>query len=245
MVGIPPSVALFRHFFSLHLVDDLQCSGCVTFQAEAATAGSGINFAFRPVVEGFQKQWVFVDATTHSPRLQLPRGPPIPNFGWGQEKLVDRRLAPVWARLVRMKNAKLTAPMVVREFVRRRIAPLQRHSRPMWTFFGKTDSIRLQVPSLPPKTLGAMLKLLTGDPAPAALPEDGSLLYNCSNKESFLKLVPPCDEWGLRPKGLVGPRENPILVTPMLGHLAAYAPDADVEGRTPQEVPKLIGVELT
>jgi hypothetical protein len=64
----------------------------------------------------------------------------------------------------------------------------------MWTFSSKADSMRLQVPSLPPKTLSAMLELLTGDPTPAALPEDGSLLYNCLNKESFLKLVPPCDE---------------------------------------------------
>jgi hypothetical protein len=115
----------------------------------------------------------------------------------------------------------------------------------MWTFSGKTDPIRLQVPSLPSKTLSAMLELLTGDPTPAALPEDGSLLYNCSGKESFLKLIPPCDEWGLHPKGLVGPRENPILVTLVLGDLAAYAPDVDVEGRTSREAPKVIGVGLT
>ena len=31
MVGIAPSVALFRHFFSLHLVDAFQRSGCVAF----------------------------------------------------------------------------------------------------------------------------------------------------------------------------------------------------------------------
>jgi hypothetical protein len=53
MVGIPPSVALFRHFFSLHLVDELQCSGCVAFQAEAAMADSGIDFELHPVVKGF------------------------------------------------------------------------------------------------------------------------------------------------------------------------------------------------
>jgi hypothetical protein len=75
-----------------------------------------------------------------------------------------------------------------------------------------------------------MLELLTGDAAPAAIPEDGSLLYNCSSKENFLKLMPPCDEWGLRPKGLVGPRENPILVTPVLDGLAACAPNEDAGG---------------
>ena len=42
MVGIAPSVALLRHFFSLHLADPQQCSGCVSFcwpQPEFGTAG--------------------------------------------------------------------------------------------------------------------------------------------------------------------------------------------------------------
>jgi hypothetical protein len=55
MVGVPPSVALFCHFFSLHLVDDRQCSRCVAFQTAAATADSGIDFMFCPVVKGFRR----------------------------------------------------------------------------------------------------------------------------------------------------------------------------------------------
>ena len=54
MVGIAPSVALFSHFFSLHLVDACRCSGCV--------ASSGIDFELSPVVSGLRKRWVFVDA---------------------------------------------------------------------------------------------------------------------------------------------------------------------------------------
>ena len=44
MVGIAPSMALLRHFFSLHLTGPRQSSGCVGFQAVAATAGEGIDF---------------------------------------------------------------------------------------------------------------------------------------------------------------------------------------------------------
>ena len=44
MVGIAPSVALLRHFFSLHLTGPRQSSGCVSFQAVAVTAGTGIHF---------------------------------------------------------------------------------------------------------------------------------------------------------------------------------------------------------
>ena len=44
MVSITPSVALLRHFFSLHLTGPRQSSRCVGFQAVATTAGAGIDF---------------------------------------------------------------------------------------------------------------------------------------------------------------------------------------------------------
>ena len=53
MVGIAPSVALLRYFFSLHLTDPRQCSGCLSFQAVVATAGSGIDFELPPSMSGF------------------------------------------------------------------------------------------------------------------------------------------------------------------------------------------------
>ena len=53
MVGIAPSVALFRHFFVLRLVDARQHSGCVTFEAVAAAAGLGIDFELSLVAKWF------------------------------------------------------------------------------------------------------------------------------------------------------------------------------------------------
>ena len=38
-----------------------------------------------------------------------------------------------------MKDRGVTTPMVVKEFVKRRVAPLQRHSRPMWTLLNSQD----------------------------------------------------------------------------------------------------------
>ena len=55
MVGIAPSVALLRHFFSLHLTNPRQCSGCMIFQAVAATAGLGIDFELPPPASGFRR----------------------------------------------------------------------------------------------------------------------------------------------------------------------------------------------
>ena len=48
MVGITPSVALFRHFLLLRLVYAHQCLGRATFEAVATTAGSGIDFLLLP-----------------------------------------------------------------------------------------------------------------------------------------------------------------------------------------------------
>src|SRR4051812_1247313 len=44
MMGIPPSVALLRHFFSLQLADPTQRWACVNFVAVPETAASGIDF---------------------------------------------------------------------------------------------------------------------------------------------------------------------------------------------------------
>ena len=111
------------------------------------------------------------------PLLQHPQSPAEPSSGWGHAKLIDRRLIRVWSRLAELKKAGVTVLMVVRELVRRRIAPLQHHSRPMRAFAGFKDPMRLQVPSLPSKTLQIVLQLLTGDPAPVVHPADKCLLY--------------------------------------------------------------------
>ena len=53
MVGIPPSVALLRHFFSLCLTNQSQCSGCASFHAVPETAASGIDFGLPSSASGF------------------------------------------------------------------------------------------------------------------------------------------------------------------------------------------------
>ena len=58
--------------------------------------------------------------------------------------------------------------------------------------------------------LKKVLKVLTGDPSPGSVRHGGALLYLCSNWVEFMRQMPRFDEWGLRPAGLVGPRENPI-----------------------------------
>ena len=102
------------------------------FQAVAAMAGMGIDFEHPSSGSEFRMRWVFVDAGVLNPLLQALVGPAIPNSGWGHQKLTSPRLAPVWARLRWLKDLGVTAPIVVREYVKHRVATLQRHSHPMW-----------------------------------------------------------------------------------------------------------------
>ena len=112
-----------------------------------------------------------------------------------------------------MRSLGLTAPKVVKEFLLRRVGSLQRHSRRMWAISGRDDRMRLQEEDLTPEVLRTALLTLSGDPNPGSIQQGGALLYLCQSRVDFVKQMPAFDEWGLRPAGLQGPRENPVVVT--------------------------------
>ena len=89
MVGIPPSVALLRHFFSLRLSDPTQCSGCVGFFAVPETAASGIDFGLPPSEARFRERWLYVDVGVPNPLLSHPTSPAVPHSGWDHEMLAS------------------------------------------------------------------------------------------------------------------------------------------------------------
>ena len=122
------------------------------------------------------------------------------------------RLAFVWRRFASLRAHGVTAPNVVEEFLQRHIAPLQRHSRRMCAFGVREDRMRLQKEDLVPEVLRKVLVILTGDPSPGSVWQGGALLYVFSGRDDFMRQMPSFDEWGLRPAGLVGPRENPVAV---------------------------------
>src|SRR4051812_42790052 len=83
----------------------------------------------------------------------------------------------------------------------------------MWAFSGHGDRMRLQQEDLTPGVLKTVLLVLTGDPNPGSIQRGGALLYLCQNMDDFVRQMPSFDEWGLRPAGFQGPRENPVVVT--------------------------------
>ena len=73
--------------------------------------------------------------------------------------------------------------------------------------------MRLQEEDLTPEVLRTALLTLAGDPNPGSVRQGGALLYLCQSRGDFVKQMHVFDEWGLRPAGLQGPRENPVVVT--------------------------------
>ena len=80
--------------------------------------------------------------------FKIPSAAPEKHSGWAQEELGSTSMPPLVERMERFRDAGLTASMVVREFVEKRIAPLQRHERHVWLYAGPKDVMRLSVSRL-------------------------------------------------------------------------------------------------
>ena len=61
--------------------------------------------------------------------------------------------------------------------------------------------------------LRTALLTLTGNPNPGSIQQGGALLYLCQSRGDLVRQMPIFDEWGPRPAGFQGPRENPVVVT--------------------------------
>ncbi|KAE8805610.1 hypothetical protein D1007_18277 [Hordeum vulgare] len=116
-VGITPSVALLRHFFSLELVSEEQCSGCTSLKMADASVLGALDAELLPEAEGFRLQWVQVETAEAGALLHPPSTPRTSNHGWMREELNDSRLMSVLTQLEKLKRAGVTLAMVVQEFM--------------------------------------------------------------------------------------------------------------------------------
>ena len=96
------------------------------------------------------------------------------------------RLAFVWRRFEFLRELGVTAPKVVKEFLLRRVAPLQRHSHRMWAYSGRRDRMRLQEEDLTPEALRKVLLVLTGDPSPGGIRQGGGGCCTSARTEATL-----------------------------------------------------------
>ncbi|KAE8796506.1 hypothetical protein D1007_28492 [Hordeum vulgare] len=183
-VGVTPSMALLRHFLSIKLISEVQCSGCASLRTVDATAPRVLYVELLPEAEVFRRQWVQVEAVEAGALFQTPPTPMTRKRRWEREELSDARLAPVLIRLEKLRRAGVSMTMVVHEFSYQRIAPLQRHSRPMWAYTGANNSMRTQVVPFSPDFLRELLRRQTGD-NPDELPRTACWCTTSMNGGSF------------------------------------------------------------
>ena len=118
-VGVKPSVALLRHYFSLRPSRG-SVSACASFVADGSSIAIS-NPGKR--IEGFRSKWVLVDAGRIHPRLILPMGHPVSSDDWSRVELVDPHAKPVLEKMdadlrpPSMAAARLTGASLLREFL--------------------------------------------------------------------------------------------------------------------------------
>ncbi|KAE8798610.1 hypothetical protein D1007_26095 [Hordeum vulgare] len=195
-VGLRPSIALFRHFFSLHLHEGTQLSVCISFKA--AECGNLLMKAGKKV-ENFRHRWVLMSLKDANPWLDEPNGLPEKISVWSSAKLSDHRAAPIMERFSRDISAKrLTGGMIVKEFLAQHRVPLQGLSRPLWDYQIGDDKLRLRSHDLPTEELNRVVAiLLSGDPGD--LPEALVPLYHLDGRAVLISALPVFNERGIIP----------------------------------------------
>ncbi|KAE8812241.1 hypothetical protein D1007_10850 [Hordeum vulgare] len=90
-VGVTPSVAFLRHFFSLELISEVQCSGGASLRTIDARTPGILYAELLPEAEGFRRQWVQVAAAEAGALFQPPPTPATPNRGKAYQRRLLRR----------------------------------------------------------------------------------------------------------------------------------------------------------
>ena len=119
-------------------------------------------------------------------------------------------IAPLVERMRTLQRKGLTAPMVVKEFVRRRIAPLQSRERLVWEYRSAEDRMRLSDTEMSPEDLAVIMNTLVGKMMPPELSKEVAPLY-CLRPEArpaILTKMPTFDRWDLLGEGLASRQEN-------------------------------------
>jgi hypothetical protein len=128
-VGVRPYVTIFRHFYALVGSRRSKCTvGAYYFQLRHGMSSSYISAFSSAKWEDWRMDWV-IAMTDANDRLELPTEGPL--------------LDPLLDRVKTLARGGLTSMMVLGDFLRCRIAPLQQQSRMACMFTGVNDCSRI------------------------------------------------------------------------------------------------------
>jgi hypothetical protein len=144
-MGVRPCVTIFKHFYALVGSGRSRCAiGAYYFKLWHGMSCSYISAFSSTKWEDWCTDWVITitDANDH---LKLPtRGPLLDRNSWKARPSLPAELNLVLDRVKVLARGGLTSMMVLGDFLRRRIAPLQQRSRMACMFTGVNDCSRIE-----------------------------------------------------------------------------------------------------
>jgi hypothetical protein len=143
-VGVRPCISIFRHFYTLVGSGSSKCAvGAYYFQLQHGLSSSYISAFSNAKWEDWRMDWI-ITMTDANDCLELPtEGPLLDRSSWKARPSLPVELDPVLDRIKALARGGLTSMMVLGDFLRRRIAPLQQRSRMACMFTGVNDCNRI------------------------------------------------------------------------------------------------------
>jgi hypothetical protein len=143
-VGVRPCTTIFKHFYSLVGTGKKRGEiGAYYFQLRHGMTGSYIAAFSSSKWEDWREGWVIAAVEPHD-RLELPtEGLQSDRSTWKARPTIPAELDPVLYRIKKLARSGLTSMMVLGDFLKRRIAPLQQRSRMAYVYTGlnKRESV--------------------------------------------------------------------------------------------------------
>jgi hypothetical protein len=212
-VGVRPCTTIFKHFYALVGTGKAKRSeiDAYYFQLQHGMAGSYIAAFSSSKWEDWREGWVIAVADPHD-RLELPTDSPQSDRStWKARPTIPAELDPVLYRIKKLARSGLTSMMVLGDFLKRRIAPLQQRSRMAYVYTGLNDCCRIACGpggDFTRTELEAALRAMTGEvfiPESLVLPSGvKALCEDQALRSSVLASMPTLDEGGLAVRQLGG-----------------------------------------
>nr|CAE02012.3 OSJNBa0079A21.1 [Oryza sativa Japonica Group] len=140
-IGVRPSLRLFRWFFTVQSVSPPSVVGGCYFQPRGSVLNRYIPCALRKKWDDWKSDWFYTPLADEA-RLRLPSQPPAQTSSWRAPVDLGDGYDAVLDRLAGLRSQGLTGAMVYGDYLRRRIAPLQRRARGAWEYTGSEDFTR-------------------------------------------------------------------------------------------------------
>jgi hypothetical protein len=219
-VGVRPCVAIFRHFYALvGLGRSKREVGAYYCQLQHEMSGSYISAFSSAKWEDWRDDWVIATTDANDCLELLTEGSLSDRSSWKAKPSLPMELDPVLDQVKTLVRSGLTSTMVLGDFLRRRIAPLQQRSKMACMFMGSNDCCRIVRglgTNLTSAELEASIRMVTSEvysPKSLVLPRGiKALCEDQAMRSAVLASMPTLDEGGLAVRHMGGDPNRGIQI---------------------------------